>query len=33
MQWQVIIHVTFLISAVAMAYTDKISHSVTTKHH
>ncbi|WGE32130.1 TIGR00645 family protein [Actinobacillus genomosp. 2] len=33
MQWQVIIHVTFLISAVAMAYTDKISHSVTAKHH
>ncbi|WGE33199.1 TIGR00645 family protein [Actinobacillus genomosp. 1] len=33
MQWQVIIHVTFLISAVAMAYTDKISHSVTVKHH
>lgn len=29
MQWQVIIHVTFLISAVAMAYTDKISHSST----
>ncbi|WGE87723.1 TIGR00645 family protein [Actinobacillus equuli subsp. haemolyticus] len=35
MQWQVIIHVTFLISAVAMAYTDKISHSsaVSSKQH
>ncbi|WP_150539360.1 TIGR00645 family protein [Actinobacillus vicugnae] len=32
MQWQVIIHVTFLISAVAMAYTDKISHSSNVKH-
>lgn len=35
MQWQVIIHVIFLISAVAMAYTDKISHlsAVSSKQH
>lgn len=35
MLWQVVIHVTFLISAVAMAYTDKISHSTAamSKHH
>jgi len=24
MQWQVLIHITFIVSAVAMAYTDRI---------
>jgi uncharacterized protein (TIGR00645 family) len=33
MKWQVIIHVTFLISAAALAYTDKLLHSVSSKAH
>ncbi|QZA77185.1 TIGR00645 family protein [Deefgea tanakiae] len=32
MKWQVIIHVTFLISAAALAYTDKLLHSVSNPH-
>lgn len=33
MKWQVIIHLTFLVSAAALAYTDKLLHSVSSSHH
>ena len=33
LMWQVIIHLSFLISAIAMAYTDKILYSTTHKNH
>jgi uncharacterized protein (TIGR00645 family) len=33
MKWQVIIHLTFLISAAALAYTDKLLHSVSDQKH
>lgn len=33
MKWQVVIHITFLISAAALAYTDKLLHSVSGSQH
>jgi uncharacterized protein (TIGR00645 family) len=33
MKWQVIIHLTFLVSAAALAYTDKLLHSVSDGKH
>ncbi|MBY0446817.1 MAG: TIGR00645 family protein [Burkholderiales bacterium] len=33
MQWQVIIHLSFLVSAAALAYTDKLLHSVAPQRH
>ncbi|MBM5571749.1 MULTISPECIES: TIGR00645 family protein [Deefgea] len=33
MKWQVIIHLTFLVSAAALAYTDKLLHSVSGSTH
>jgi uncharacterized protein (TIGR00645 family) len=33
MKWQVIIHLTFLVSAAALAYTDKLLHSVSDQKH
>ncbi|QKJ66037.1 TIGR00645 family protein [Deefgea piscis] len=32
MKWQVIIHLSFLVSAAALAYTDKLLHSVSSSH-